>query len=167
MILSFRLSVWMIDVNHHGNLGWEKTFSSGGIDVSSISLYTYHTRVGNKGCALSIELIRLENCVPVPVWPIHPVPKEGDAKRMFEHLRRRKDNPRKNKKKVWHLPRSSRNRKQTFFPQKKRPAAATLTITMAQWEWCRGQKDYYPSWPLAKLVFWASKNIFWICYSKK
>ena len=44
---------------------------------------------------------------------------------MFEHLRRRKDNPRKNKKKVWHLPQSSRNRKQTFSAEKK-PAAATL-----------------------------------------
>ena len=39
---------------------------------------------------------------------------------MFEHLRRRKDNPRKNKKKVWHLPQSSRNRKQTFFRRKKK-----------------------------------------------
>ena len=45
------------------------------------------------------------------------------------------------------------NRKQTFSPQKK-----SSDPTKAQWEWCRGQAKDYPSWPLAKLVYWAHQS---------
>ena len=53
---------------------------------SSTRPNTYHRRVGNERGVLAIEFIRLENCVSVPVGPVHPVPKKRDTKRMFEHL---------------------------------------------------------------------------------
>ncbi len=39
------------------------------------------------------ELVGFEDGVAIPVAPVHPVLKKGDAERVFQHVRRVEDNP--------------------------------------------------------------------------
>ncbi len=49
---------------------------------------------GGDGLSIfSVEFVRLEDGIAVPVTPVHPVLEQGDAERVLQHVRRVKHDP--------------------------------------------------------------------------